>query len=291
MKKILIMLAAVLISTAAMSQTDDKVYDVVEEMPSYPGGMSALMQYLSSNIKYPVEAEKNGIQGRVICTFVIEKDGSITDVKVAKSVHPLLDKEAMRVVSSMPKWIPGKQNGASVRAKFTLPITFRLSVSPNTAADSIMGRLLGGLAKPASKIVASGINIDGIYYELTETEARVISGKKKYIGDVIIPSIVTYEGVTYSVMSIEEKAFDSCNRLTSVTIPGSVKKIGYNAFHYCTALRKICCYAEQVPTASGFAFDKADNVALYVPEASMGAYRATMPWSKFKYIMKLSKNR
>ncbi len=107
-------------------EEENKVFDVVEQMPSYPGGMGALMQYLSSNIKYPVIAEENGIQGRVICTFVVERDGSITDVKIAKSVDPSLHKEAMRVVSSMPKWIPGKQNGSAVRVKYTLPVTFRL---------------------------------------------------------------------------------------------------------------------------------------------------------------------
>ncbi len=105
---------------------ETKVFDVVEQMPSYPGGMGALMQYLSNNIKYPVIAEENGIQGRVICTFIVERDGSITDVKVAKSVDPSLDKEAMRVIKSMPNWIPGKQNGSAVRVKFTLPVTFRL---------------------------------------------------------------------------------------------------------------------------------------------------------------------
>ena len=107
-------------------EEENKVFDVVEQMPSYPGGMGALMQYLSSHIKYPVIAEENGIQGRVICTFVVERDGSITDVRIAKSVDPSLDKEAMRVVSSMPKWIPGKQNGSAVRVKYTLPVTFRL---------------------------------------------------------------------------------------------------------------------------------------------------------------------
>ena len=107
-------------------EEENKVFDVVEQMPSYPGGMGALMQYLSSHIKYPVIAEENGIQGRVICTFVVERDGSITDVKIAKSVDPSLDKEAMRVVSSIPKWIPGQQNGSAVRVKYTLPVTFRL---------------------------------------------------------------------------------------------------------------------------------------------------------------------
>ena len=107
-------------------EEETKVFDVVEQMPSFPGGPSALMQFLSSNIKYPVVAEENGVQGRVVCTFVVEKDGSITDVRVIKSVDPSLDKEAMRVVKSMPKWIPGKQNGSAVRVKYTVPVTFRL---------------------------------------------------------------------------------------------------------------------------------------------------------------------
>ena len=107
-------------------EEETKVFDVVEQMPSFPGGPSALMQYLSSNIKYPVVAEENGVQGRVVCTFVVERDGSITDVRVIKSVDPSLDKEAVRVVKGMPKWIPGKQNGSAVRVKYTVPVTFRL---------------------------------------------------------------------------------------------------------------------------------------------------------------------
>ncbi len=109
-----------------VKEEETKVFDVVEQMPSFPGGPSALMQYLNSNIKYPVVAEENGVQGRVVCTFVVEKDGSITDVRVVKSVDPSLDKEATRVVKGMPKWIPGKQNGSAVRVKYTVPVTFRL---------------------------------------------------------------------------------------------------------------------------------------------------------------------
>ena len=114
------------ITDEAETIENNKSYDVVEQMPSYPGGNGALMQYLSSHIKYPVIAEENGIQGRVICTFVVERDGSITDVRIAKSVDPSLDKEAVRVVSSMPKWIPGKQDGKPVRVEYTFPVTFRL---------------------------------------------------------------------------------------------------------------------------------------------------------------------
>ncbi len=103
-----------------------KVFDVVEEMPSFPGGNAALMSYLSSNTKYPVVAQENGVQGRVIVSFVVERDGSISDVKVARSVDPSLDREAQRVVKSMPRWSPGKQNGSTVRVKYTVPVVFRL---------------------------------------------------------------------------------------------------------------------------------------------------------------------
>ena len=105
---------------------ENKVHDFVEQMPSFPGGMGALMSWLSQNIKYPVIAAENGVEGRVIVQFVVEKDGSITDVKIAKSVDPSLDKEATRVVSSMPHWIAGRQNGNPVRVKYTVPVTFKL---------------------------------------------------------------------------------------------------------------------------------------------------------------------
>lgn len=107
-------------------EVENKVFDVVEQMPSFPGGPSALMQFLSENMKYPVVAQENGIQGRVVVSFVVERDGSITDVKVVRSVDPSLDREAMRVVKAMPKWIPGKQNGAPVRVKYNVPVQFRL---------------------------------------------------------------------------------------------------------------------------------------------------------------------
>jgi protein TonB len=95
-------------------------------MPSFPGGLTALFQFLSQSIKYPVVAEENGVQGRVLVTFVVERDGSITDVKVVKSIDPSLDAEAKRVIRSMPRWKPGKQNGSAVRVKYTVPVTFRL---------------------------------------------------------------------------------------------------------------------------------------------------------------------
>jgi len=106
---------------------ENKIFDMVEEMPSFPGGPAALMQFLQSNTHYPAVAQENGVQGRVTVSFVVEKDGSITDVQVARSADPSLDKEAVRVVKSMPRWTPGRQNGSTVRVKFNVPVTFRLN--------------------------------------------------------------------------------------------------------------------------------------------------------------------
>lgn len=107
-------------------ENDKKVYDVVEVMPSFPGGHFALVNWISTNMKYPVVAEENGVQGRVTLTFIIERDGSIGDVRVVNSVDPSLDKEAIRLIKTMPRWNPGTQNGDPVRVKFTMPLTFRI---------------------------------------------------------------------------------------------------------------------------------------------------------------------
>ncbi len=105
---------------------ETKIFTVVEQMPMFPGGDAALMAYLRDNMHYPTVAAENGVQGRVIVGFVVERDGSITDVNVLRSVDPSLDREAMRVVKGMPKWTPGKQNGSAVRVKYQVPVTFRL---------------------------------------------------------------------------------------------------------------------------------------------------------------------
>lgn len=98
----------------------------VEKMPEFPGGQEALNRFLVRNIKYPLLAQENGIQGRVVCQFVVNSDGSIVDISVVRGVEESLDKEAIRVIKSMPKWTPGRQGGKSVRVKYTLPIRFKL---------------------------------------------------------------------------------------------------------------------------------------------------------------------
>ena len=109
-----------------VEEVTEEIFVVVEEQPEFPGGNTAMMKFLSDNIKYPVIAQENGIQGRVITNFVVERDGSITDVQVVRGVDPSLDKEAIRVIQSMPKWKAGKQRGSAVRVRFTLPVVFRL---------------------------------------------------------------------------------------------------------------------------------------------------------------------
>lgn len=107
-------------------ESAQQIFTVVEKQPEFPGGTAELFKYLSKAIKYPVIAQENGIQGRVVCSFVVNRDGSIVDIQVMRGVDPSLDKEAVRVISEMPKWEPGEQRGKPVRVRFILPVQFRL---------------------------------------------------------------------------------------------------------------------------------------------------------------------
>ncbi len=104
----------------------EEVFVVVEQMPEFPGGQQKLMQYFADNVRYPVIAQENGIQGRVICQFTVWKDGSISDIKVVRGGDKSLEKEAIRLIKNMPKWKPGKQRGKAVSCKFTVPVNFVL---------------------------------------------------------------------------------------------------------------------------------------------------------------------
>ena len=126
------------------------VFDVVEVMPQFPGGVQELFSFLSKTVKYPAEAEKAGTQGRVIATFVVRKDGSISDAHIVKSVDPLLDAEALRVINAMPAWTPGTQNGKPVNVKYTIPITFRLDGKTKEAPTAV------GIFTPTEKPTATG---------------------------------------------------------------------------------------------------------------------------------------
>ncbi len=105
---------------------EQQIFQVVEEMPEFPGGMAECLKFLGKNIKYPTISQENGVQGKVIVQFVVNKDGSIVDPVVVRSVDPYLDKEALRVIKMMPKWKPGKQRNKPVRVKYTVPVTFKL---------------------------------------------------------------------------------------------------------------------------------------------------------------------
>ena len=113
-------------STPKEEEEQGEIYQVAEEQPMYPGGMQELMKFIQTNIKYPKEAQERGIQGRVIVQFVVNKDGSISEETVVKSVDPQLDAEAIRILRNMPNWEPGKQKGGPVRVRFTLPVSFKL---------------------------------------------------------------------------------------------------------------------------------------------------------------------
>ena len=133
MKKLFLTLAGMMSANVWMPcvaqevrEQSEEIFQVVEKMPEFPGGLQALTKYLQTNVAYPETSAQKGIQGRVIVQFVVEKDSTITNVEVGNSVDSLLDAEAIRVVEAMPKWVPGEQNGKPVRVKYTLPVTFRL---------------------------------------------------------------------------------------------------------------------------------------------------------------------
>ena len=141
-------------------EADPNVFEVVEKMPVFPnGGMPGLMKYLSDNIRYPEAAKVAGIQGRVTVQFVVDKDGSITNVETLRGVDAELDKEAIRVISSMPKWIPGMQKGKAVKVRYTVPVMFRL---PNEPVEGKVNEIVvKGVAKPSD-------NVTGDVYEAVE---------------------------------------------------------------------------------------------------------------------------
>lgn len=132
MKKILMMaLAAMMMVSTAAAQTTkenkEKVYEKCEVLPEYPGGIQAMMKFIGENQKYPAEAVKRGEQGRVVVSFVVEKDGSLTDIEVTKHATPTLDAAAVETVKKMPKWKPGTHKGKKVRVQFALPISYKIN--------------------------------------------------------------------------------------------------------------------------------------------------------------------
>ena len=156
---------------AIVPDGDDKVYDVVEQQPEFPGGTSGLAKWLGDNIKYPAEAAKQGIEGRVIVQFVVGIDGTVSNVKLMRPVNPLLDQEALRVVTAMPKWTPGKQDGKPVAVKYTIPVTFRQDVGAadgKAQPDGLKGSMIKINGKVAAGPVTQSIKLEGSPYYIVD---------------------------------------------------------------------------------------------------------------------------
>ena len=170
-------------TASEQNQAPKDVFDVVEKMPEFPGGVQELLGFLSKTIKYPVEAEKAGKQGRVLATFVVRKDGSISDARVVKSVDPLLDAEALRVINAMPAWIPGTQSGKPVNVKYTVPISFRLDGKTKEAPAAV------GIFTP------------------TETSQKS-SDVVKYEGTVSYNNVKTIRAAENPLVIVDDKTID-----------------------------------------------------------------------------------
>jgi TonB family protein len=166
------------IDNEPLSQPD--VFDKVDEMPHFPDGMAGLMQYLSTNVRYPKDAKESGTQGRVIVSFIVEKDGSISNAKVTKPTYSSLDEEALRVVSAMPKWVPGKQNGEAVRVKYAVPVSFRLKgedllsgMSESTSFKDLTNRLPGAEIDENGKIFINGKEVKRLGFDGSENDIGI----------------------------------------------------------------------------------------------------------------------
>ena len=167
-------------TSKAVDDKSEKIFDVVKQMPEFQGGQNALLEFLSKSIRYPEAARKNSVQGRVITTFVVEKDGSISNARVVKSVNPDLDAEALRVVNSMPNWNPGKQDGKAVRVKYTVPVTFKLDAA---APEEKYILEIDGKVVDDSEIanIPSGdvVSIDAVPAQNGQPKKILITTKKK----------------------------------------------------------------------------------------------------------------
>lgn len=192
--------------THGNNMPDSVVFEVVEEMPEFPGGMKALTEYIHKNVKYPAEAHAKGVQGRVIVCFVVKKDGSIADIKTVRSVDPYLDKEAIRIIAAMPKWKPGKQRGKAVNVRFTVPVMFRLANPEPPKAEEIKQSdleevvVVGYGPKGDSTPDAVGIKTDN-----AETTFKVVETMPKFPGGT--KGLMQYlaRSIKYPVTAQEKK--------------------------------------------------------------------------------------
>lgn len=194
------------LKTEKMVVPDSVVFEVVEVMPEFPGGMSALMQYMAQSIKYPAEAQAQKEEGRVIASFIVRKDGSLSDIKIVRSVAPSLDKEALRVLSAMPKWKPGQQRGEAVNVRFTVPVVFKLNKPEAPKAEEIKNSdleevvVVGYGNKNNSNPEAVGIKTGD-----TESVFKVVETMPKFPGGIAGLMKYLARSIKYPVIAQENK--------------------------------------------------------------------------------------
>ena len=201
------------LSTEKKGEEEQVIFQLVEEMPSFPGGMKECMMFLAKNIKYPVEAQKARIEGRVIVQFVVDKDGSIIDSKVVRGVSPEIDAEALRVLGVMPKWNPGKQRGKAVAVKYTLPMMFRLQKQEPKKEPSVVSVVsikadkdtpMGTINAVKQHLREGGVT--RVNYEVNEDTSKTVKVKVRgYAIDASKPLVVVdgvEKGYSIDVMSI-----------------------------------------------------------------------------------------
>lgn len=207
------------IENEPLSQPD--VFDKVDEMPHFPDGMAGLMQYLSTNVRYPKDAKESGTQGSVIVSFIVEKDGSISNAKVTKPTYSSLDEEALRVVSAMPKWVPGKQNGEAVRVKYAVPVSFRLKgedllsgMSESTSFKDLTNRLPGAEIDENGKIFINGKEVKRLVFDGSENDIGIA------IMNIMLkdPDCFDYEvdGEPVTVKDMKEKNASKTNPIKKI---------------------------------------------------------------------------
>ena len=182
-------------NTTSEPQNTEEVFMVVEQMPEFPGGMSACLKFLADHVAYPKEAAEKKIQGRVIVQFVVMKDGSIANARVLRAVDPLLDAEALRVIGLMPKWKPGTQRGQAVNVKFTMPVTFRLNKDSTDMQPTTAGRIAAVSGDAKAKVLQNVLHVLRAS-EGKETPLLVVDGEEFSVSSLDKLSPDTFESIS-----------------------------------------------------------------------------------------------
>ena len=212
-------------------QKEEVIFQVVEQMPEFPGGMGEAMKFLAKNIKYPAAAQQAKIEGRVIVQFVVGKDGSISDVKIARGVSPDLDAEAMRVVSLMPKWNPGKQRGQAVSVKYTMPIMFRLQ-TPEPKKEEKPHTLQVNLKVDGD---ANQANVDAVKDFFKDSRGikttATLDGRRNIETDSSLVYVVVVDGVEkgYGSKALREVPVQTIQSMQVLSAKNAIAKYGEKA--------------------------------------------------------------